>query len=116
MDFKYFIFLLLLNRSSNAEDTEVYKMSDRVFTCSKWLSSVIDNFCNKVFKIVKRDASSLIDKLTPKDLRKHQNKQRWRVRRQVASECCERPCTVGNIIMYCPDDAKLLIEDPDIFD
>ncbi|CAH2105640.1 unnamed protein product [Euphydryas editha] len=98
-------------------------MSDPVYTCSKWLSSLIYNICNNVYKIVKRDTSVMIDKLTPTDLLfKNRNERRkiaeirWRrVRRQVASECCERPCTVENIIMYCPDDAKLLIENPDIF-
>ncbi|XP_046963482.1 uncharacterized protein LOC124532570 [Vanessa cardui] len=127
MNFKYIIYVIfLLHRNVNAvektEDTEIYKMTDKVFTCSKWLSSIIYNFCNNVYKIVKRD-TSLLDKLTPKDLLKIKNKRRefadvrWRrVRRQVASECCEKPCTVGNIIMYCPDDAKLLIENPNLFD
>lgn len=63
------------------------------------------------------------DKLTPRSLHEQRKKervlaeQRWRrVRRQIASECCDRPCTVANIIKYCPDDAKLLRERPDIFD
>lgn len=42
--------------------------------------------------------------------------QKWlRVRRQVATECCLRACTVADIIMYCPSDAKLLQENPEIF-
>lgn len=64
----------------------------------------------------------ILDKLTPKDLLNNRDKRRkiaemsWRrVRRQVANECCEKPCTVETIIMYCPDDAKVLIENPDIF-
>ncbi|XP_047528789.1 uncharacterized protein LOC125065301 [Vanessa atalanta] len=127
MNLKYIIYIMfILHRNVNAvektEDTEIYKMTDKVFTCSKWLSAIIYNFCNNVYKVVKRD-TSLLDKLTPKDLLKIKNKRRefadvrWRrVRRQVASECCEKPCTVGNIIMYCPDDAKLLIENPNLFD
>nr|XP_034830165.1 uncharacterized protein LOC117987297 [Maniola hyperantus] len=124
MNYKYFVYIiLLLHRNSTivhaTENTETFKMSDRVFTCSKWLSSVIENFCNNVYKIVKRDTSAMLDKLSPKDLmrkQRHIAKERWRrVRRQVAAECCERPCTVGTIIMYCPDDAKLLRENPDIF-
>ncbi|XP_068631297.1 uncharacterized protein [Battus philenor] len=118
--------VLLLSRNNNiasaTENSETFKITDRVFTCSKWLSSLIDKFCNNVYKIVKRDTSLMIEKLAPKELQKGMYKQRllteehWRrMRRQVASECCERPCTVGNIITYCPDDAKLLRENPDIF-
>ncbi|CAH2105639.1 unnamed protein product [Euphydryas editha] len=123
---KVYIILLLcrnLTTIEGVENKKIYKMSDPVYTCSKWLSSLIYNICNNVYKIVKRDTSVMIDKLTPTDLLfKNRNERRkiaeirWRrVRRQVASECCERPCTVENIIMYCPDDAKLLIENPDIF-
>lgn len=61
--------------------------------------------------------------MLPKDLQQHAAKKRllaegrWRrVRRQVATECCLRPCTVADIIMYCPDDAKLLQENPEIFE
>ncbi|XP_045446961.1 uncharacterized protein LOC123655171 [Melitaea cinxia] len=127
MDFKYIVYIvLLLSRNlttiEGVENTETFKMSDSVYTCSKWLASIIDNFCNNVYKIVKRDTSLILDKLTPKDLLNNRDKRRkiaemrWRrVRRQVASECCERPCTVETIIMYCPDDAKVLIENPDIF-
>lgn len=61
--------------------------------------------------------------MAPKDLQQGRVKRRilaegrWRrVRRQVATECCLRPCTVADIITYCPDDAKLVQERPDIFD
>lgn len=61
--------------------------------------------------------------MAPKDLQKDTNKRRlvserkWnRVRRQVANECCLRSCSVADIIMYCPNDAKILIENPDIFE
>ncbi|CAK1546102.1 unnamed protein product [Leptosia nina] len=126
MDLKYYAYIILLIHANinpaQAEDAGTYRMTDRIFTCSKWLSSIIDNFCNNVYKIVKRDTSLLMDKLAPRDLqsvnrRRFLAEERWRrVRRQVASECCERPCTVSNIIMYCPDDAKLLQENPNIFD
>ncbi|XP_013138828.1 PREDICTED: uncharacterized protein LOC106115675 isoform X1 [Papilio xuthus] len=127
MDVKYILYVvLLLNRNINtaygSDINDTFKITDRVFSCSNWLSSLIDNICNNVYKIVKRDTSLMIEKMAPKDLQKSMYKQRllteehWRrVRRQVASECCERACTVGNIIMYCPDDAKLLRENPDIF-
>lgn len=49
-----------VSAEENSEDTETYKMSDRVYMCSKWLSSVIDNFCNNVYKIVKRDTSLML--------------------------------------------------------
>lgn len=65
----------------------------------------------------------LTEKLAPKNLRRDLTRNRllaegrWRrVRRQVATECCLRPCTVADIIMYCPEDAKLLVENPGIFD
>ncbi|XP_013138829.1 PREDICTED: uncharacterized protein LOC106103593 isoform X2 [Papilio polytes] len=111
-----------INTAYGSDINDTFKITDRVFSCSNWLSSLIDNICNNVYKIVKRDTSLMIEKMAPKDLQKSMYKQRllteehWRrVRRQVASECCERACTVGNIIMYCPDDAKLLRENPDIF-
>ncbi|CAK1598705.1 unnamed protein product [Parnassius mnemosyne] len=127
MDLKYILYVVLLLNGHNSisygmENGETYKITDKVFSCSKWLSLLIANVCNNVFKIVKRDTSLMIEKMAPKSLQKSVYKKRllaeehWRrVRRQVASECCERPCTVGNIIMYCPDDAKLLRENPDIF-
>lgn len=56
--------VLLVCRNVRAEETtentETFKMSDRVYMCSKWLSSVIDNFCNNVYKIVKRDTSIML--------------------------------------------------------
>ncbi|XP_038220198.1 uncharacterized protein LOC119838351 [Zerene cesonia] len=127
MDVKYFVYIvLILHRNLSpvvgAEGADIYRMTDSIFTCSKWLSSIIDNFCNNVFKIVKRDTSVMLGKLTPTGLQRSANKKRLlaekrllRVRRQVARECCERPCTVSTIIMYCPDDARLLQENPDIF-
>ncbi|VVC88313.1 unnamed protein product [Leptidea sinapis] len=129
MEVKYFVYIVLIilrNISpmwaSEHGDTETYRMSDRVYTCSKWLSSIIDNICNNVYKIVKRETSIMVEKLSPRDLKKSVNEKRlisdgrWRrMRRQVATECCERPCTVSNLVMYCPDDAKLLRENPDIF-
>ncbi|CAG4915615.1 unnamed protein product [Colias eurytheme] len=126
MDFKYFVYIVLILQRNislvvGAEEAEIYRMTDSIFTCSKWLSSIIDNICNNVFKIVKRDTSVMMGKLAPKVLQRSANKKRLlaekrlRVRRQVARECCERPCTVSTIIMYCPDDARLLQENPDIF-
>lgn len=66
--FKYFLYLLkvyiilLLHSAFNPieANAETYKMTDRIFTCSKWLSSIIDNICNNVYRIVKRDASLLM--------------------------------------------------------
>ncbi|XP_023949432.2 insulin-like isoform X2 [Bicyclus anynana] len=123
MDYKYLVYIIFFLQRNlmivHAEETATIKMSDRVFTCSKWLSSIIDNLCNNAYKIVKRDTSAMLDKLSPKGLKRKERyitDERWRrVKRQVASECCERPCTVRTIIMYCPDDAKLLTENPDIF-
>ncbi|KAJ2952304.1 hypothetical protein O0L34_g4587 [Tuta absoluta] len=106
----------------NSSTKKSYKITDNVKQCSNFLSKFIDNLCNKDLKVVKRDTSILLEKLMPKDLQNHMNKQRlessesWRrVRRQVADECCESACTVGNIILYCPDDARLVKEDPEIF-
>lgn len=39
-----------------------------------------------------------------------------RVRRQIASECCNKPCTIANIIEYCPGDSKLMLENSDLFE
>ncbi|XP_075971610.1 uncharacterized protein LOC142973616 isoform X2 [Anticarsia gemmatalis] len=111
-------------RLVSADEEKTYSINDEVLSCSGWLSSIIFNFCNNTYKIVKRDtASVMIEKLAPIDLKQETNRRRlvdeghWRrVRRQVASECCLRPCTVADIIMYCPNDAKLIQERPDIFD
>nr|XP_037868992.1 uncharacterized protein LOC119628374 isoform X2 [Bombyx mori] len=118
--------MLILMRSSsivfgdNAE--RVYSIHDKVTSCSGWLSTIIFNFCNNVYKIVKRDTSLMIEKMAPKDLQQDTTKQRllgegkWRrVRRQVANECCLRSCTVAELIRYCPDDALLVQEHPEIF-
>ncbi|XP_059052783.1 bombyxin A-3 homolog [Achroia grisella] len=118
-----YIAMILHKNDVYAEETKTYRITDKVFTCSGWLSLLINKVCDNVYKIVKRDTSLLMEKLTPKSVQEQKTKQRklakerWRrVRRQVASECCDRPCTVGNIIMYCPEDAKLLRENPDLFD
>ncbi|KAL0832711.1 hypothetical protein ABMA28_000893 [Loxostege sticticalis] len=106
------------------QEGRLFHMTDTVFTCSSYLSALITNFCDNIFKIVKRDTNSvLIDRLTPRSLHELRNKERvlaqerWRrVRRQIASECCDQPCSVGNIIKYCPEESKLAKERPDIFE
>ncbi|KAM3967366.1 uncharacterized protein ACR2FA_011714 [Aphomia sociella] len=119
----FYIAIILNKNIVYAEEVMTFKITDTVFTCSVWLSALIDRVCDNVYKIVKRDTSILMEKLAPKSVQEQKIKQRklaeqrWRrVRRQVAAECCDRPCTVGNIIMYCPDDAKLLRENPNLFD
>lgn len=111
------------NRLIVAEDNvRTYNIGDRVSGCSTWLSTIIFLFCNNTYKIVKRDTTSvMIDKMAPKEFQLKTTKRlimesARRVRRQVADECCTRACTVADIIMYCPDDAKLVQERPDIFD
>ncbi|KAJ8733412.1 hypothetical protein PYW08_001710 [Mythimna loreyi] len=125
MNLKYsvYIVMILYSNESLADEDRVFNINDKVLSCSGWLSRIIFNFCNNTYKIVKRDTSVMIEKMAPKDLQKETNRQRivdeahWkRVRRQVATECCLNPCTVGDIIMYCPDDAKLVQDHPDIFD
>ncbi|XP_049870359.1 uncharacterized protein LOC126369837 [Pectinophora gossypiella] len=130
MQFQYYVLIaLLLSRHNGlceeeeeSSTTRKYRITDTVSTCSDRLSKFIAALCGKVIKIVKRDATSLmIDKLAPKDLHINGEPQKWgskrlvRMRRQVASECCNQACTVGNLIMYCSDEAKLVQEDPDIF-
>ncbi|XP_028026041.1 bombyxin A-1 homolog [Bombyx mandarina] len=116
----YIYIMLILMRSStivfgdNAE--RVYSLDDKVKCCSRWLSTIIFNFCNNAYKIVKRE------KMAPKDLQQDTTKQRhlvegkWRrVRRQVANECCLRSCTVAELIRYCPKDAPLVQKHPELF-
>ncbi|KAG6444214.1 uncharacterized protein LOC115456422 isoform X2 [Manduca sexta] len=120
----YILIILFGNNWFNVvHGDRVYNINDKVLSCSGWLSTIIYNFCNNHYKIVKRDTSLMIEKMAPKDLQKKTIKHslleadRWRrMRRQVANECCLRACTVADIIMYCPNDAKLLQENPDIFD
>lgn len=56
--------MLILMRSStivfgdNAE--RVYSLDDKVKCCSRWLSTIIFNFCNNAYKIVKRGTSLMI--------------------------------------------------------
>ncbi|KAJ8727460.1 hypothetical protein PYW07_001579 [Mythimna separata] len=125
MNLKYsvYIVMLLYSNESFVNANKVYNINDEVLSCSGWLSTIIFQFCNNTYKIVKRDTSVMIEKMAPKDLQIETSKQRlvdeshWRrVRRQVATECCLNPCTVADIIMYCPDDAKLFEDQPDIFD
>ncbi|XP_047022552.1 uncharacterized protein LOC124631952 [Helicoverpa zea] len=117
------VMILYSNEHLVYGDVKIYSINDEVLSCSGWLSTIIFNFCNNTYKIVKRDTSLMIEKMAPKDLQKDTSRRRlvdgdrWhRVRRQVASQCCLHPCTVADIIMYCPNDAKLLQENPDIFD
>lgn len=42
------------------EGTRTYKITDKVFTCSSWLSMLINKLCDNVYKIVKRDTSLMI--------------------------------------------------------
>lgn len=63
------------------------------------------------------------EKLMPEHLKIVNTRQRmlyaehWRrVRRQIANECCNQPCTIGNIIWYCGDSSKLVMENPEIFE
>ncbi|CAF4811375.1 unnamed protein product [Pieris macdunnoughi] len=125
MDPKYYVYIILLLHSAFnpiEAETETYRMTDHVFTCSKWLSSVIENLCNNVYRIVKRDTSLLMEKLTPRDIQKSVNRRRFlaeekwrRLRRQVATECCVEACTISNIILYCPENSKVIKENPHIF-
>ncbi|XP_073942911.1 uncharacterized protein [Choristoneura fumiferana] len=110
----YFYIIILLNNLLvlGQEEKHVFRLSDKLLRCSSNLSKVIQEFCDNVHKVVKRDTSVIIDKLVPGALHIHMKRERlkrWhRVRRQVATECCERACTVSNILLYCPDDAEVL--------
>ncbi|XP_061711151.1 bombyxin A-3 homolog [Cydia pomonella] len=120
-----FIIMVLLGNNLVAlaqEEMQQLRLSDSINKCSHRLSQMIANLCNNLYKIVKRDtrSSRMIDKLVPEDLHEHMKRarlKRWRrVRRQVANECCERPCTVSNLLMYCPPESRVVKEHPDMFD
>ncbi|XP_063360751.1 bombyxin A-3 homolog [Cydia amplana] len=120
-----FIITVLLGNNLLAlaqnETQPLIRLSDSVNKCSHRLSQMIANLCNNIYKIVKRDTRSsiMIDKLVPEELHEHVKRarlKRWRrVRRQVAKECCDRPCTVSNLLMYCPAESEVVKEHPDIF-
>ncbi|XP_047984205.1 bombyxin A-2 homolog [Leguminivora glycinivorella] len=120
------IIMVLLGNSLMAlaqdEAQEAYKLSDSINKCSKRLSQMIANLCNNMYKIVKRDTRSslMIDKLVPEELHEHMKRSRLkrsrrRVRRQLVDECCNQPCTISNLLMYCPPDAIIVKERPEIF-
>ncbi|XP_063532796.1 bombyxin A-2 homolog [Cydia strobilella] len=120
-----FIIVVLLGNNLLAlaqDETGLFRLSDSVNKCSHLLSQMIANLCNNIYKIVKRDTRSsiMIDKLVPEDLHDHVKRARlkqWRrVRRQVAKECCEQPCTVSTLLSYCPAESEVVKEHPDIFD
>ncbi|CAH2991661.1 unnamed protein product [Chilo suppressalis] len=108
----------------NADSNEkVFHITDKITSCSSYLSNLINLVCNNSIKIIKRDTSLLLDRLTPRSIQEYRKKQRvlarerWRrVRRQVASECCDQACTIGQMIKYCPEDARLVRERPEIFE
>lgn len=61
--FQIYIMLILMRSSTivfgdNAE--RVYSIHDKVTSCSGWLSTIIFNFCNNAYKIVKRGTSLMI--------------------------------------------------------
>ncbi|XP_052749352.1 uncharacterized protein LOC113515625 isoform X2 [Galleria mellonella] len=102
------IILLLYRNVVHAEEVQTYKITDTVSFCSSKLSVMISKLCDNQYKIVKRDTSILIGKLSPRRLEEQEfAKERWRrLRRQVANECCNQPCSLENLIMYCSEDAK----------
>uniref|UniRef100_A0A2H1V285 SFRICE_002747 n=1 Tax=Spodoptera frugiperda TaxID=7108 RepID=A0A2H1V285_SPOFR len=123
--FQVYIVLLLFSNENSvyADQVRIYNLNDPVLSCSGWLSNIIFNICNNTYKIVKRDTSLMIEKMAPKALQKETarlqlvDEGQWRrVRRQVATQCCDRACTVADIITYCPNDAKLVQENPEIFE
>ncbi|XP_053603842.1 uncharacterized protein LOC128671418 [Plodia interpunctella] len=118
-----YIILLLCRDSVVAEEPVNFKITDTLLICSSWLASVITKVCDNTYKIVKRDTSVLMEKMAPKSVQEQKTKllslekERWRrVRRQIATECCDNPCTVATIIMYCPNDSRVIRENPDLFE
>ncbi|KAL4706609.1 hypothetical protein ACJJTC_009021 [Scirpophaga incertulas] len=117
------VIIVTQQMSAQAESQKkVYHITDKVMSCSSFLSRLVSSFCNSTYTIVKRDTSILLDKLTHRTSFDYKSKKRWvdeeqlqRVRRQIATECCEQPCTIRQMIKYCPDDAKLVQEHPEIF-
>ncbi|KOB77284.1 Insulin-like peptide 6 [Operophtera brumata] len=114
---------MMLYGVSEGQDKKVFHINDVVSSCSSWLSTMIFDFCNNDFTIVKRDTSLMLEIMAPKNFQRDRlgrsllSEGSWkRSKRQVANECCLRTCTVGDVIMYCPDDSKLLLENPGILD
>ncbi|XP_026322178.1 bombyxin A-2 homolog [Hyposmocoma kahamanoa] len=129
MKLLYIIVVIIIPICTSADNskettTVTYRVSDQLIQCSQKLSKFIKSLCDKEYKIIKRDISSvLMEKLMPEDLKIVNTRQRllyaehWRrVRRQIASECCNQPCTIGNIIWYCGNSSKLVVENPEVFE
>lgn len=64
---KFLLFLLqiyvfiVITRSVNiVHGARTYSINDEVTSCSGWLATIIFNFCNNTYKIVKRDTSLMI--------------------------------------------------------
>ncbi|XP_060801935.1 bombyxin A-2 homolog [Amyelois transitella] len=118
-----YIILLLCRNNVFAVEPVNYKINDTILICSRWLGRTLANVCDNDYKIVKRDTSILMEKMAPKSVQEQKTKQRllekerWRrFRRQIVSECCDNPCTVGEILSYCPNDSKVVRENPQLFE
>lgn len=63
--FQFYV-IILLNRNSllvlGQGEKHVFRMSDKLIRCSSNLSKVIQEFCDNMHKVVKRDTSVIIGK------------------------------------------------------
>ncbi|CAH2096494.1 unnamed protein product [Euphydryas editha] len=75
--------------------------------CGRRLATVLAYICNG--SLAKRSHYDVLDKKQFEWLRsQYQGNSKWqeytgKSKRQVVSECCEKPCTIEELLSYCGD-------------
>ncbi|GBP40799.1 Bombyxin C-1 [Eumeta japonica] len=97
-----FAVLLLLAGGARCQSQEVYSLNKLVIVCGTVLPRAVDEICRGVIKVQ-----------SPEDYEEYMKSRRGkkaalkyayrRRRRQIVDECCNKACTVAELMTYCPD-------------
>ncbi|KAG7307944.1 hypothetical protein JYU34_006561 [Plutella xylostella] len=103
--------------SEEDEDLTV-ELSQQVLACSRFLSCLLERLCSNSVKIVKGDGAAIFGKLKLSRNRRHASSSREldegsprRTRRQVVDDCCLQPCTINDLLQYCPSKHENVTEE-----
>lgn len=87
--FTIFGLIVVVNSQSNAQ---VY--------CGRRLATVLAYICDG--SLLKRSGYDVLDEAQSEWLRsQYQGSSFGRSKRQVVAECCEKPCTIDELLSYC---------------
>lgn len=92
------ILLFIYAALSHCKEVKVINADGEVIRCGRLLPKLINSLC---FEDVILEYNDDVEDSSTNRERRDATEHRRRLKRQIASQCCERPCTIAEIMRYC---------------